>query len=67
MQFYKQKWEDIKWWHHKNYTYKTFGIGWDIQKQQDEKSSLSENQPISANYRGDISSLILDTLYKSLE
>ena len=32
-----------------------YGICWQIQKEQDEKCSLAKNQPVSANWRGDIS------------
>ena len=37
---------------------KNYGIGWHIQKERDEKCPLAKNQPVSANWWGDISNVV---------
>ena len=31
-----------------------YGIGWHIMKEQDEKCPLAKNEPVSANWWGDV-------------
>ena len=37
---------------------KNYGIGWHIQKERDEKCPRAKNQPVSANWWGDISNVM---------
>ena len=39
--------------------FEIYGMGWYIQKDQDEKSPLAKNQPISGDWWGDISTHLL--------
>ena len=52
-----EKWE--KWWRHKKLHLWNYGIGWYIQKEQNENCSPAKNQPFSANTRGRISIVML--------
>ena len=38
---------------------RNYRIGWHIQKEQDEKCPLAKNLPVDANWRGDISTVML--------
>ena len=40
-----------------------YGNGWHFLKEQDEKCSLSKNQPVGVNWWGDISNVILQRLH----
>jgi len=42
-----------------NLNLSNYGIGWHIQKEQDEKCSLAKNQPVGANWYGAISTVML--------
>ena len=42
-----------------NLNLSNYGIGWHIQKEQDEKCSLAKNQSVGANWYGAISTVML--------
>ena len=44
---------------HKNQNLRNYGIGWYFQKERDEKYLLAKIQPVSANWRGDVSTSVL--------
>ena len=42
-----------------NLNLSNYGIGWHIQKEQDEKCSLAKNQSVDANWYGAVSTVML--------